>query len=512
MPSISPDGKWVAYYDDQNQVIVQQINGSETLLLLRNSIPIGPVTWSPDGSQILVLSGAQKPSGLFIVPITGGEPRRTGLYGPASCWRPDGSQVVASDATATTIYFWNPKTGESKSLLLQKKYPNEFLRDLHCLSNNVLLATLTKASGLTLLRIDAEGKMTELLSEDKFSEILSTPDGNRLYFLGGDSDTEIYSVAAAELLKGIEPKLFSTLSYEGNIWSVSASNNGTFTYEKTSSQSNLWLSKLNADETQWNISRLTTGTWSVSDPAISPNASRVAVCVRKETGDLYTMPLEGGSMKQITFSGSGCRGPAWSPDGNRIAFYSYTNGRLSLNVVAAEGGEVKTLIDKEVSFSGNMTWSPGNEILYQKSGNRQYYFMNPDTRKTEPLFDNGFHGWWFTPRYSPDGSHIAFQANFPPRHGIFIINRRDRSMKFLGESEIYVHRWSDDGKWLYGFSRDTKELYKVNAVTGRAIELPALQIDSEYKVTSLDVASTKNIFIIHGAKVESDVWNVDSDK
>src|SRR5512140_3319235 len=61
--------------------------------------------------------------------------------------------------------------------------------------------------------------------------------------------------------------------------------------------------------------------------------------------------------------------PAWSPDGNSIAFVSNANGSNQIWVSAANGGSAKAI----TSFDGSIaspTWSPdGHIIVFVRDGN-----------------------------------------------------------------------------------------------------------------------------------------------
>ncbi|MDQ5837030.1 MAG: S9 family peptidase [Acidobacteriota bacterium] len=65
--------------------------------------------------------------------------------------------------------------------------------------------------------------------------------------------------------------------------------------------------------------QLTTGTSSASEPAWSPDGSRVAFITG---GQVWTMKPDGSDRKQVTSLSTGADGPLWSPDGKWIAFTS----------------------------------------------------------------------------------------------------------------------------------------------------------------------------------------------
>ncbi len=66
---------------------------------------------------------------------------------------------------------------------------------------------------------------------------------------------------------------------------------------------------------------LTSGKESVSQPALSPDGSRI-VFVRAVDGkpQIFLLPLDGGEAGQLTHEKYGASSPVWSPDGNTIAF------------------------------------------------------------------------------------------------------------------------------------------------------------------------------------------------
>jgi Tol biopolymer transport system component len=91
----------------------------------------------------------------------------------------------------------------------------------------------------------------------------------------------------------------------------------------------------------------------------------------------------------LTFNDFEERGPAWSPDGSRIAFIARVGKRSPLIqnnfevcLINADGTNLVQLTDNDV-FEGTMTWSPdGHKIIFQSPGGANptlFYAIDADT-------------------------------------------------------------------------------------------------------------------------------------
>ena len=126
---------------------------------------------------------------------------------------------------------------------------------------------------------------------------------------------------------------------------------------------------------------LTAGTSLIERPRISPDGTRVLFNVgHPPHANLFTMPITGGPMTQLTFLDSFNVGGVWSRDSAQVAFASTEGGTSRVWIVAADGGTPRPLSANAVSQSLDLTWSPGRRILFQQPGNRNYYALDPESR------------------------------------------------------------------------------------------------------------------------------------
>ena len=97
---LSPDGKTLAYFSDADNrrgLYTLSVNGGEPTLLHESDCEecCKSVHWSPDGKSLTYNSG----DGLYLIPSTGGEPKKLAtLKGWESwtiSWSPNGEYIAA---------------------------------------------------------------------------------------------------------------------------------------------------------------------------------------------------------------------------------------------------------------------------------------------------------------------------------------------------------------------------------------------------------------------------------
>jgi len=105
------------------------------------------------------------------------------------------------------------------------------------------------------------------------------------------------------------------------------------------------------------------GTWMSVD--VSPDGKSIAFDL---VGDLYTLPIGGGTAKRIT-SGTAFDGnPAWSPDGKTIAFVSDRSGADNVWLVDADGSHARALTTGDNTQYLSPRWMPdGKYVVVAKS-------------------------------------------------------------------------------------------------------------------------------------------------
>ena len=101
----------------------------------------------------------------------------------------------------------------------------------------------------------------------------------------------------------------------------------------------------------------TEGTWMNVD--VSPDGSRVAFDM---LGDIYVMPISGGTPTRIGEGLSYEQQPRWSPDGTRIAFVSDRGGGDNVWIMSADGSNKKQLTKEDFRLLNQPSWSPDGTV------------------------------------------------------------------------------------------------------------------------------------------------------
>ena len=112
------------------------------------------------------------------------------------------------------------------------------------------------------------------------------------------------------------------------------------------------------------------GTWLSVD--VSKNGDTILFDL---LGDLYTLPITGGTARRITQGPAYDSQPAYSPDANMIAFVSDRDGADNLWVAKADGTGAKQLTHEREAELASPAWTPDGDyvvISRQAQGARTY--------------------------------------------------------------------------------------------------------------------------------------------
>jgi Tol biopolymer transport system component len=94
------------------------------------------------------------------------------------------------------------------------------------------------------------------------------------------------------------------------------------------------------------VRRLTGDLPAVSHPAWSSDGQRIAFNAGSvTTSDIYLINLDGSGQTKITSEARANFYPTWSPDGSRLAFSSNRDGDWDIYVMNADGSRVRQLVD-----------------------------------------------------------------------------------------------------------------------------------------------------------------------
>ena len=149
----------------------------------------------------------------------------------------------------------------------------------------------------------------------------------------------------------------------------------------------------------------------VTTPAWSPDGEKIAfTSYRKGAPDIEILSREDRRPFAFERAGGTTTTPAWSPDGSQIAFATSKDGNMEIYVADWNGKNMRRLTVNKEFVDISPVWNPrtSREIAFtsDRSGSPQVYIMDADGTNVRRLVEEGGHA--VEAAWSPDGQRIAF--------------------------------------------------------------------------------------------------------
>jgi Tol biopolymer transport system component len=431
-PSLSPDGRDVVFtrvVDGRPEIMIQRVGARVATSLTGGSgaDDIQPA-FSPDGERIAFRS-ERDGGGIFLMDTSGEAVRRLSDSGFHPTWSPDGREL----AVANGSFLWPTDRGGAVRGLWAIDVSTGARREISRAGDTmqprwspnghrIAFWGLRDQTGQRdLYTVAADGSELESqgleVTNDAALDWSPTwsPDGRFLYFSSNRGGTmNLWRVpieeASGRTLGPPEP--VTTPSHW--VGELSFSRDGKrLAFASVDWRTTLYRAELDAaaGRLAGPPTPLLKGTQPIRDHRLSPDGEWLVFMRLTAQEDLFVARTDGSRSRRLTDDPYRDRGPAWSPDGGRIAFYSDRGGSYQLWLIRPDGSGLEQVTAIAEGTTNFPVWSPdGRRLAFSAiPGGGQMIDLAAGTlpAKPEPLrpMEKDLAFWPFS--WSADGRRLA---------------------------------------------------------------------------------------------------------
>ena len=200
---------------------------------------------------------------------------------------------------------------------------------------------------------------------------------------------------------------------------------------KTGQRYQLWVADADGENAQSALA----SPEPIISPAWSPDGNQLAyVSFESRKPVVYVHSVSTGKRRLIAnFKGSNSA-PAWSPDGRTLALTLSRDGGSQLFLLPAAGGEPRRLIQSN-SIDTEPVFSPNGQHIYfvsDRGGTPQVYRVTATGQGVERMTFNGTYN--ISPAISQDGRWLAYISRVGGAFKLHLMNLADGTVSVISDS------------------------------------------------------------------------------
>jgi Tol biopolymer transport system component/DNA-binding winged helix-turn-helix (wHTH) protein len=397
---------------------------------------------------------------------------------------PDGSRVAFiwdGGGDAFDVYV---KTIGSEDVLNLTNSPADERYPVWSADGRSVLFTRSDDTGIAVMRVSAlGGGVTRVYGDQAATEIRGmslSPDGAWIAYAGRENAASPYRIFLASLGKG-EKRIVSNPA-AGSLGDIDPrfSPDGqsvAFVRAVNEVTKDVYRADLDGGEP----TRLTSDNRKINGLAWSPSGERVLfTSTRSGMYGLWSVDLDGGDLRQVFLGNENVHQPATAAGVDAIAFEQWMH-RSQLRQIdlvrrtQAEAGQYM----QSTRWDSNPAWSPdGQRIAFasNRGGPHSIWVSQHDGRGAVQIAEFG-GAFIDNPAWSPNGELIAFDGSPEGKTAIFTVSPEGGTPRRIsdGQGDNRNPAWSRDGAWIYFESNRGGEwrIYAQPTVGGAPIQVTA---------------------------------------
>ena len=462
-PHFSPDGDWIAFtgeYAGDTDVYVISAEGGSPRRLTWHPADDQVRGWSADGSRVLFVSGRKSAPGsyhrFFTVARSGGLPEPMPLpRGESGAFSPDGSRFAYQPVQRWDVEWRNYRGGQIRPVWV----------------------------------VDTDDWSLEKLPFGDAANLDPVWMDDTIYFLSDRTlamNVWAWDTGAGELRQVTDHQRFDVKSLDAARGAVVYEQGGWLHLLDPATGESRRLEITVEGDFPWARPHWEDVGGMIRTADLGPTGARAAFEAR---GEIFTVPAEEGDWRNLTnSSGAADRTPAWSPDGDRVAWFSDASGEYRLMIGDAKGLEEPRSVEVEdPSFFYDLSWSPdGGKLLFTDADRHLWVVDAASGEKTLADQDNYTPpGRTMHPVWSPDSGWIAYAKRMENGlHSIFVYSVPDDTVRRVTDrmADAQHPAWDPSGDYLwfaastdYGLNTGWLDMSSYDRPVSRGIYLAILE-------------------------------------